>query len=153
MSAIVRKCTVDEIEAASAFESLLASYAAESAIEGLPPPKAKMELYRRLESAGSIQSFGAFLEDDLIGLLLVLTTILPHYSDFVSVIESFFVSPLQRKTGAGLKLLREAELFAKGIGSKGLLISAPSGGSLADVLEKMDGYRETNRVFFRSFLI
>ena len=64
--------------------------------------------------------------------------------------ESFFVEMSQRKSGAGLKLLRTAEKFAKDFGAPGIFISAPYGGTLAEVLP-MAKYRETNRVFYKDF--
>ena len=66
----------------------------------------------------------------------------------VATTESFFVDPDKRQSGAGIKLLRIAEAVAKDLGAVGLLVSAPFGGKLADVMEKV-GYTETNRVFFR----
>jgi GNAT superfamily N-acetyltransferase len=73
---------------------------------------------------------------------------MPHYSVRIAVGESFFVSAEHRKTGAGLKLLKAAEDYAKEINSSGLLISAPLGGNLAEILPHV-GYVETNRVFFK----
>jgi GNAT superfamily N-acetyltransferase len=148
LALIIKKCTVAELEAASTFEALLVGYAEESHIDGLPPPKAQMETYRLMEGAGAIQCFGAFVDDALVGLAVVLTSLLPHYGAFVSVMESIFVDRHFRKTGAGLKLLHAAEEHAAEK-SRGILVSAPKDGSLAAVLERRDDYRETNRVFFK----
>ena len=67
----------------------------------------------------------------------------------LAVVESYFVASKHRKSGAGLALLREAERIASDRGAHALLVSAPHGGRLADVMPRV-GYRETNRVFFRS---
>ncbi len=141
---------MSEIFSAPNIKELLDEYAEESAIFGLPHPKAKVDLYKQLESVGFLYPIGAFCEDGLVGFILVLTHILTHYSERVSTTESFFVAKAYRKTGAGIKLLRAAEGYAKEIKSLGLLISTPIGGDLAEVLSKTD-YRETNRVFFRAF--
>lgn len=147
----IRNTTVAELEAAPNFGALLDEYAGESAIDGLPHPKAKLELYRLMETSGVLKVIGAYDNDALVGFITVLTCILPHYSDYVSTTESFFVSKADRHgTGAGISLLRAAESHAKEISSKGLLVCAPSGSTLAAVLEKTD-YRETNRVFFKGF--
>ena len=146
----IRACSVAEIESASSFKDLLAEYAGESAIEGLPPPSARMPFYYALEKTGAFSVYGAFEEEDLIGFITVLTSVLPHYSTTVAVTESFFVASQHRDTGAGLKLLREAEDYAKERGSPGLLVAAPAGGSLAMVLPGI-GYVETTRAFFRKF--
>ena len=145
----VRKCTVAELESASTFAQLLDEYAAEVHVDGAPHPSAKMEMYRQLESLGTLTAFGAFLDNVLIGFISVLTSELPHFGRMFAVTESFFVSKEHRGTGAGLKLLSEAEKLAAGLGVPGILVSAPYGGQLAKVLSLRPGYIETNRVFFK----
>lgn len=140
--------TVDEIAAAPNFDALLAEYAAESALEGLPPPSARLETYRKLEMGGLLHVLAAIHEGALIGFISVLAAQLPHYGIGVAVSESFFVAKAHRHTLAGLRLLAAAELKAKELGSPGLLVSAPFGGKLFEVLPKL-GYTETNRVFFK----
>ena len=142
----VQKSSVAEIAAAPNLAELLAEYAAESAIAALPPPAGKIETYRHLEAAGMLHVFSATHEGRLIGYITVLAPVLPHYSAVVAVTESFFVAKVHRKTGAGLKLLRAAEQKAAALGSPALLVSAPFGGDLAEVLPHV-GYVETNRVF------
>ncbi len=148
MSVTVRKCTVGEMELHPDFPALAKEYAAESKIHGLPDPDEKAATYRLIEQAGVFHLYGAFNEDALIGLLTMLTPVIPHYGIAVAVLESFFVAGVHRKTGAGLKLLRTAEAHAREMKAPGLLVSAPFGGRLADVLPRL-GYRETNRVFFK----
>lgn len=150
MTVFIRKCTISEMESASNIAELLDEYAGESAITGLPHPSVRVETYKYLETVNAIYAIGAFIDELLIGFLVVLSPILPHYSVKVAVGESFFVSKSYRKTGAGLKLLNAAEHYAKDIGACGLLVSAPIGGNLAEVLPHV-GYTETNRVFFRNF--
>lgn len=150
MSVIIRKTTILEMESLANIHELLDEYSAESAIDGLPTPKAKVDNYKTLEASGSLYILGAFLNDLMVGYITILFPILPHYSALVAVAESFFVAKAYRKTGAGLKLLKEAELHAKSAGSPGLLVSAPFGGNLAEVLPHV-GYGETNRVFFKGF--
>ena len=144
----VASSTVAAIADAREFAALAAEYAAESAIDGLPPPAAKMETYRHLESAGMLHAFDARRSDALVGFITVLAPVLPHYGVPVAVSESFFVAKAHRGTGAGLKLLRAAEEKARTLGSPGLLVSAPFEGALFKVLPWV-GYVETNRVFFK----
>lgn len=146
----VQASSVAELEAADTFDALLAEYAAESSVRGMPPPAAKMETYRHLESVGMLHVISATHEGELIGFITVLASPLPHYGAVVAVSESFFVAKAHRKTGAGLRLLREAEGRGRALGSPGLFVSAPFGGDLFQVLPRV-GYAETNRVFFRSF--
>lgn len=149
MSLVIRKCTIDEIESSANFTGLLDEYAAESSIGGLPHPCAKMQMYKDLETVGAITPVGAFIHNELVGFITVLSPVMPHYSVRVAVGESFFVAKEHRKSGAGLKLLRAAELYAKETGACGLLISTPFGGNLAQVMPHV-GYAETNRVFFKA---
>jgi GNAT superfamily N-acetyltransferase len=149
MAAVIKKCTIADLESAPNIADLLVEYAAESSIDGLPKPSAKVDMYKHLESLGTLSTFGAFINDALIGYITVLSPIMPHYSTIIAVAESFFVAKEYRKTGAGLKLLHEAESHARAVGSPGLLVSAPFGGNLAEVLPHI-GYNETNRVFFKS---
>lgn len=145
---MIRPSTVIELEAAPSFPDLLAEYAAESAIEGMPPPAARMETYRALHDAGVLHVLAAWVDGVLAGFITVLAAPLPHYGRIVAVSESFFVARAHRSTGAGLKLLHAAEDKARELGSPGLLVSAPYEGDLFRVLPRI-GYAETNRVFFK----
>lgn len=144
---IIKQCSINEVLNS---KNLLDEYASESGIDGLPLPTAKGDMYNHMESTGSLHTIGAFLDEVLVGFITILTPILPHYSVLIAVTESFFVTKNNRKNGAGLKLLRTAEKYAKEKGSPGLVVSAPYGGSLAEVMSRID-YKETNRVFFKSF--
>ena len=145
---MIRSSTVAELEAAPTFADMLAEYAAESAIEGMPPPSARMETYRALSAMGALHVLAAWAGDTLAGFITVLAAPLPHYGRTVAVSESFFVAKAHRSTGAGLKLLHAAEDRARELGSPGLLVSAPFEGDLFKVLPRV-GYAETNRVFFK----
>lgn len=145
----VQPSTIAELEAAPNIEALLAEYAAESAIDGLPPPAAKVETYRTLEAARMLHTFSALTSSgQLAGYITVLAPELPHYSAVVAVAESFFVAKRWRMTGAGVDLLHAAEDKARALGSPGLLVSAPYAGRLFDVLPRL-GYVETSRIFFK----
>lgn len=144
----VQRSTVAALERDPDLTSLLAGYAAESAIAGLPPPAARMDSYRELEGRGLLQVLSATHEGRLIGFLTLLVPVLPHYGVAVAVSESFFVAREYRGTGAGLKLLRAGEELARRANSPGLLVSAPFEGDLFRVLPRV-GYTEASRVFFK----
>lgn len=150
MTITIRLCAASELLDAPNRHELWDEYASESAIAGLPKPVVQSDTYKMLEQAGALQLIGAFSNDKMIGFISVLSNKLPHYGVLMAVSESFFVAKSHRKTGAGLRLLREAERYALSIGSPGLLVSAPSGGRLAGVLPNV-GYQETNRVFYKRF--
>lgn len=148
----VRECSWLMISAYRELPALLDEYAQESAIAGLPAAKPDEMSYLRLERSGAITILAATLDGALVGFITVLVTPNPHYGGAkIGVSESFFVGKAHRKSGAGQLLRKKAEEIAERKGGAGLLISAPLGGKLARVLEADRNYRETNRVFFRSF--
>lgn len=147
---IIEPSTVDAVTGASNFAELAAAYAVESQISGLPAATTDMAGYRKLEEAGLLHVFAATLDGELIGFLSVLIAAHPRYGVPLASSESLFVAREHRSTGAGLKLLAAAEAKARELGTPGLLVSAPLGGSLADVLPRR-GYAETNRVFWKGF--
>jgi GNAT superfamily N-acetyltransferase len=145
----VRRVGCAEVMEHADFPELAAAYAEECRIAGLPMPDGKLEIYQMLEGGGCFQGLGAFLGERLIGFAVVIAAVTPHYGVQIAVTESLFVGKPYRKTGAGLALLRAAEDYARSVGSPGLLVSAPTGGVLARVLERKKGFRETNRAFFK----
>ncbi len=149
MSAVIRKCSVSEIENAPNYAELLEAYAKEMVVDGAPLFQARIEMYRHLESLGALQCFGAYMQEKLVGFITVLISVLPHVSAVMAVTESFFVLIDYRTTGAGNALRRAAEEYAASATAFGIFISAPVGGILAQVLSKLDEYTETNRVFYR----
>ncbi|MHB1371263.1 MAG: GNAT family N-acetyltransferase [Pseudomonadaceae bacterium] len=148
-SLTIRPCSIDDLEFAPNIGELLAEYAQESAIRGLVPASAQFEQYRQLVDAGVMRVIGAFHGETLVGVIALIASVIPHFGCLVASTESFFVAAAARKTGAGLRLLREAERVAGEMGAVGLFVSAPLGGQLADVLDAHSAYAETNRVFFR----
>ncbi len=150
MSVIIRKATMADILEGKNSEYVLGEYAKESSIKGMPTPTAKLDTYYHLENLGLLRVFCAFDDDSLVGFITILSTIMPHYSIVLSVAESFFVLKSHRKSGAGIKLLRLAEGVAREVGAPGLLVSAPYGGALAEVLPRC-GYNPSNIAFFKAF--
>jgi GNAT superfamily N-acetyltransferase len=144
----IRPCTVSDMENAHNLAALLAEYGVESAIEGLGQPSAQIETYRQMEALGMLCLIGAFQGDELVGFLIMIVSVLPHYGKRIASTESFFVASAARKGGAGLKLLCEAERLAKSLGAMGFFVSAPTNSRLDSVLTAKQ-YRHTNQVFFK----
>lgn len=145
----IRPCTVADVERAPNIADLAAEYAAESALGALGPANPQFSAYRQMEDAGVARLVAAFQGPNLVGFVVLLVSVVPHFSSPVASTESFFVAQAARKTGAGLKLLHEAERIAHQSGAVGLFVSAPVGGRLAQVLPRV-GYIHTNYLFFRS---
>lgn len=149
VTAVVRQISVAEAFANQAFPALCREYAAEAAIAGLPVPREKAV---RIPSPGEASGsdvfclYGAFLGDELIGFVVLLTPVLPHYGAAIAVAESLFVGGAHRKTGAGMLLIRRAEKRAREVRSPGMLFSAPSGGRLSVLLPRI-GYRKPTAFF------
>lgn len=144
----VEKAKVADVFDAPTFDALIAEYATEALIDGLPGPKPMLEVYRKLEDSGVAHVFTATEEGRLVGFISFLIHVLPHSGGTIAISESFFVAKAHRHTGAGLKLLSMAEAYAEIFGACGLLVTAPFEGKLFDVLPRL-GYREVSRVFFK----
>ena len=151
MTVQIKRCTVDEFEHSIGFRQLLDEYSEESSLEGLPPAAAKLASYKTLENSGMFAGYGAYDNDILVGLVTIITPVIPHYGVSVAVTESIFAAKAYRKTGVGLMLIRTAEQHARDSGCPAIMISAPVEGPLTEVLPRIK-YRETNRVFMKSFL-
>lgn len=147
----VTRTTMADIEASPELDALLAEYAAESANNEIGPVSPQFPAYRAMEASGLFHAFAAHREGKLVGFLFLLTPILPHFGKLVGVVESYFVAAAYRKTGAGTQLRVAAEDAARAAGAVGLLLSAPTGGRLDQVLPHV-GYRETNRTFFKGLV-
>lgn len=147
MSVTLSQISISEFFDDPSAEALLAEYADECALAGLPPPVPHRDIYLALERAGVVSMFGARVDGVLVGFIVLLTSMNPHYSVVLGAVESFFVAAAHRKSGAGVKLLREARRAAKDRGAVGLLVSAPFGGKLAAVLKRSKRFDLTNEVF------
>lgn len=144
----IRKISYDEITAFPEFVQLAQDYANESKIEEMPSHNLNHEVYRNMERHGMYHCFGAFADDQLVGLVTVLITMVPHYSVLIASVESLYVDDAHRKGGTGLKLIKQAESCAKELGAINLFVSAPMGGRLIQVMPRI-GYRECQRIFCR----
>lgn len=139
--------TIAEFFAHPDAAALLGAYARECANESLPPYNPHREAYAMVEANGGLHMLAAF--DDagrMLGFIVLLVSLNPHYSVLLAVTESWFVAPEHRATGAGLALYRAAKTQASALGARAIYVSAPKGGQLAGVMAGL-GAVETNRVF------
>lgn len=144
----IQSSTVDELIAAPNWWALFAEYAAECGNGGIGKPDMQVDTYRTLESVGALKINAAHHDGELIGFVVYLLSVLPHYGKLVAITESVFVSPSHRDCGAGLALLKATEDAALEAGAVGLLVSAPVGGSF-DRLLAAKRYEHTNAVYFK----
>lgn len=146
----IRRCVVADLEGAPKIGELLAEYAAESATPGLGQQDPQWSTYYAMEKVGVLRVIGAFVGSRLVGFMIIIFAPLPHYGKLAGSTESYFVTASSRNSGAGLRLLREAELMGQELGVAGFFVSSPTEGRLAGVLPHV-GYTQTNSVFFKSF--
>lgn len=58
----ISRISIDDLRFAPGIDALLRDYAAESAIAGLPVPKAEWLTYARMEHHGAMHVIGAYLD-------------------------------------------------------------------------------------------
>lgn len=149
MAVIVCRRTVAELHDEPSLAELLEQYAAESAMPELGTPAPQLATYLALEAAGVFFPLAAYEGERLVGFILPIVAPPPHYGVLVGSVESFFVAPAHRKSGAGLALLEAAEDLARERGARALLVVAPIDSTLEAVLEGRP-YRRSNAVFVRA---
>lgn len=148
MSVEIKKCTIADLEAHPNFVELIAEYAAECSIDGLPEPRGKLDLYKSIERAGMMFPFEAKLDGILIGFMVVIVTVNPHYGIVLATTETLFVKRDRRYTGAGGRFIAEAKELAREHKSPGVFVIAPIDSTLEKVLRDRKDSVETNSVFF-----
>lgn len=132
-----------------AIGALLAEYAYEARIEGLPEPSPQWATYQALERAGALQCFAAYVGDVMVGFLGLVISENPHYGRLMGAIESWFVASSYRGSGAGMGLLKAAERMVRSREAVGMFVAAKPASRVADVLAR-SGYGLGETMFFKS---
>ena len=151
MTAKIIRSSFPELEADPNFNDMVNAYAAESFLDGLPPPCPDLGIYRAMDKAGFLHTMCAVVDGRVVGFILVLLSPLPHYSVQVATVESFFVLSRYRQSGAGFNLLREAEIVAEENHAAGMFINAANGKDLGKIMQKMKSYKNTHVTYFKRF--
>ena len=144
----IKRIAVAEFLNAPTRDALLAGYADECAMPELGGINPQFEMYDQLEDIGLGHCIGAYEGDELIGVLFLLVSVVPHYGKTIATTESFFVHPDHRKGGAGMALLDEAETIAREQSAVCIFVTAPAGSRLERVMPHTP-YRRSNAVFVR----
>lgn len=147
-SITIKPCTVEDVQNAHNVADLLAEYANESALDALGVANPQWETYRQMQAMGVAHVLGAYKGDALVGFLVLLVSVVPHFGKPIASTESYFVARCARKSGAGLMLLHVAEQVARQAGAIALFVSAPIGSRLARVLPGV-GFRDVQHNFFK----
>lgn len=141
--------SMSEFTASPEVAELLREYEAESNIHGMPPINPDWDAYSRMEQAGSCRLFSACVESKIVGFVMVGIVCHPYYRQLVCSTMSYFVSQKYRKTGAGLRLLEEAETAARSAGCVVMLSASHNGTALEEVLPRR-GYSEETKTWFKT---
>lgn len=119
--------------------------------QDLVGPEPDFDGYRRLEAAGVLKILGAFRDGVFIGgAFLLLSPVLHFHGKIICTVESLFVLEKHRVPVGG-RVLRAVFDTAQKYGAVGVYMTAPMGGRLINDLPNM-GFKETNRLFYRSLL-
>ena len=148
---MIVEITPDEFWAREEVAALIEGYEAESRIEGLPPANPNVPMYQAMHQAGALRVLAFIKDEKMEGFAVVMISPVAHYSAKLAVMESLYVVPVHRGSGAGWRLIKTAERLAKEAGAVGMFVSAPAGGTLEGVMEsEQSGYEHSNTVFFRA---
>jgi GNAT superfamily N-acetyltransferase len=142
----IRRVSYWQILCARNARELIGQYAAECSVPDYHP---QSEIYAALEHSGALQCFGAYLADELIGFISVLSAVMPHNGVRVANIESFFVLSPQRRCGTGNALLSAAETYATESGCGALVYNARVGSRLEKILTRRANCERSHSVFTR----
>jgi GNAT superfamily N-acetyltransferase len=144
----IEHVTMAQIQHAPNIDALMAEYEAESANPGIGPINPQWATYAMMETAGMLHAVAARVDGQLVGFMLLLLPVLPHFGQVAGISESYFVAAAHRHTGAGTKLRQAAEQIAREAGARGIMVSAPIDSNLARVMPR-SGYRAASTVFFK----
>lgn len=145
----VRRCPVIDIIENENLPVIQQEFSDEVATYIKPASPEKLRGYIDMERAGVMQSIGAFCGEKLIGFVAVLAAKVPRCDAPMAVADGLYVARAYRRTGAGVKLIREAEKYARDIGSPCLAFGTPKDGPLATILPRF-GYDLTNIMFTKA---
>ncbi len=131
----IRPITVDELKAG---ERLLAGYSKYiySDMGDIDP---QWEIYQKLIDAGMLTMTGVFDGELLVGVVIVIFNVSLHYGKPVAAVESIYVLPEYRYSGAGLTLIGKVEQQARSRDCACIMLSAPAGKELSRIASGM-GY-------------
>ncbi|MFM7011989.1 MAG: GNAT family N-acetyltransferase [Betaproteobacteria bacterium] len=146
----VRHIAITEVFESPCFDAICDEYREECLRNpNLFGAKPDLAIYAKLEAAGLVRTVGAFCEDELVGMCVVLASSVPHFAGrVIASTETLFVSKPYRASKAGKMLISAAESIALEVGASGLYITAPVGGRLESLMPHV-GYSQTNTIFYR----
>jgi GNAT superfamily N-acetyltransferase len=124
---------------------LIRTYAKECLIPDAQPQRMT---YEAMEHAGVLKCFVAYAGSEgaplIIGFVSVICAVMPHCGKRLATVESLFVEPAYRDTGAGAGLIAAAEQCAADSGCLAITAAARVGSAFDKVLSRRTGYALTH---------
>ncbi len=137
MGIVVRRITCSEAFENCAWDALVKAYGEAVRYPGLEPNPDR-ELYERLEAAGVAHFVGAFDADKIVGVAIYCVSIVPRFKGtLLASSDALWVDPEYRTTGAGLRLIRAVERFAKEDGCTGIFWGVKKGTRAERLFERI----------------
>lgn len=130
----------DILDAPNAAE-LLEAYSKDCIAPDYNPQR---EMYAAMERVNALKCFGAYRGGSLVGFASVLSSVMPHTGKKSATMESLFVLPAHRNTGAGVLLLDASEKYARESGCAIFSGVARIGSAFEKVLLRRAGFHLTH---------
>jgi len=142
----IRPVSYAEILDATNSAELLDAYAKDCVVPDYNPQR---QIYEAMENSGALYCFGAYVNDVLVGFVSVVAGVMPHNGKRTATIESLFVLPSHRATGAASELMTIVEKVSAVTGCVALVYTARVGSPLEVVLSRRPGCKSSHTMFTR----
>lgn len=147
---VIDRCKWNDIRTATNLDRLVEECRKEGGAEGLPEGKLSHEMYQKLEDSGVLHIVRAREDEKLLGCINILIYVSPHYSVKLAQVDLVYLDEKYRTAGAGLRMVKEAEIIAQEQGALGISFNAHVHTALEDLLN-VKKYKLTHRVYFKAF--
>lgn len=127
---------------------LLKEYAKDSKSSLAPNIKPSIEIYNNLENLGMLNCIALMSDKTMVGFIVLLTSMMPHYSEPATLVESIFILKEHRKFGTGKELIARAEKLVKDKGIKLMFLSAANGSRL-EKATRFFGFKKTHATYIK----
>lgn len=107
-------------------------------------------IYEQLEETGTLDTVAVVPSDDttkIVGFAVMITTVMPHYSQLGSTIESLYIHPDYRKGNIFKSMLERIKDIAVSKGSFNLFLSAPVGSRLDTIASRSSSLCNTHKMY------
>ena len=129
------------------FDQIVRDYCEESGNPDLGEAVPALDFYERMEQADAVRCAAAYEGERIVGIVVVVTTLYPHFGKRIASVESLWLDRKHRAGGAGLKLIRKAQALAREMGAVGIYYGARSGSRLAQLYGRL--FTPMNSLFWK----